>query len=127
MSNHRFADPDANHIDYCLNILGVRVWRDVCQLIAKSDGQWTFIGPKWDLPIEIPTDEQSLKDAGTDTLRLTAWQYERGNRPCCHCPGSALGASFRQCEAKVCAFPPRSIPSRCDSRAVQRSLCTQQA
>ena len=77
MASHLYADRKLNHIDYCLNILGLRVWKDACQLIAKADGNWTFIGPKWDLPIEIPTDEQSLKGAGSDTLRLTAWQYER--------------------------------------------------
>ena len=77
MSTQRSADQSKKHVDYCLNILGIRVWRDVCQLIAKGNGDWGFIGPKWALPIVIPTDEQSLKGAGSDTLRLTAWQYER--------------------------------------------------
>jgi hypothetical protein len=71
----RFADPARGHIDYCLNILGIRVWEKTCQLIAKGDGHWEPIGPTWDLPIEIPTDDKSLKHAGNDTMRLTAWQY----------------------------------------------------
>jgi hypothetical protein len=61
MTNHRHADHTNNHIDYCLNILGIRVWKESCQLIAKSNGDWTFIGPKWDLPVEIPIDERSVK------------------------------------------------------------------
>lgn len=77
MAAHRYADPEQNHIDYCLNILGIRVWKLQCQLIAKTDGNWTSVGPKWDLPVEIPRDEKALKGAGSDTLRLTAWQYER--------------------------------------------------
>jgi hypothetical protein len=77
MSAHRNADQEAQHIDYCLNILGIRVWKSHCQLIAKSGAEWTSLGPKWDLPIEIPSDTRTLKGAGTDTLRLTAWQYEQ--------------------------------------------------
>jgi hypothetical protein len=51
------------------------VWKDTCQLIARSNQAWTTIGPKWDLPVEVPRTTTELKDIGTDTLRLTAWQY----------------------------------------------------
>jgi hypothetical protein len=44
-------------------------------LVARSEQGWTSIGPKWDLPIEIPKTTKELKEIGTDTLRLTAWQY----------------------------------------------------
>ena len=77
MNPFRNADCVASHIDYCLHILGIRVWEKSCQLIAKDRGEWTTIGPKWDLPIEIPKDAKSLKGADADTLRLTAWQYEQ--------------------------------------------------
>ena len=76
MSTPRFADPSKKDVDYCLNLLDVRVWRETCQLITRGNGECTSIGPKWDLPIAIPNDEQSLKGAGSDALRLTAWQYE---------------------------------------------------
>ena len=90
MSTHRNADSNLNHIDYCLNLLGVRVWRNSCQLIAKGDGNWGPLGPKWDLPIEIPKTPSELKTAGTDTLRLTAWQYENEH------PGTDLREVFSQ-------------------------------
>jgi hypothetical protein len=77
MKNLRIVDREAQQIDYYLNILGIRVWRSACQLIARSEGKWTSIGPKHNLPIDIPRDEPSLREAGSDTLRLTAWQYEQ--------------------------------------------------
>ena len=78
MSERRYADQSASHIDYCLNILGIRVWEHACQLVAKtSNGSWASLGLQWELPIEIPHDEVTLRNAGSDTLRLTAWQYEQ--------------------------------------------------
>ena len=62
-------------IDYRLNILGIRVWENSCQLIAKGAGEWSTIGPRWDLPLHVPRNPQELKDAAADTLRLTAYQY----------------------------------------------------
>ena len=77
MRNLRVIDREAQQIDYRLNLLGVRVWRSACQLIAKGQGTWASVGPKRSLPIDIPYDEQTLSEAGSDALRLTAWQYER--------------------------------------------------
>ena len=77
MASHRFADKKLNHIDYCLEPLGIRVWEKSCQLIAKGSGEWGSPGPKWDLPIEVPRDPNSLKSDGSETLRLTAWQYTK--------------------------------------------------
>ena len=77
MAHTRNADRERQHIDYCLNILGIRVQEHSCHLIAKGDGNWSAIGPKWDLPIHIPQGDVELRAIGTDTLRLTAWQYER--------------------------------------------------
>lgn len=75
MASHRYADKEKNHIDYCLQLLGIRVWDKTCQLIAKGNGDWGALGPKWDLPIQVPHGADALKTAGSDTLRLTAWQY----------------------------------------------------
>jgi hypothetical protein len=77
MKNRRIIDREGQYIDYHLNLLGVRVWRSACQLIARAEGKWSSIGPKHSLPIDIPHDEPSLREAGADTLRLTAWQYEQ--------------------------------------------------
>jgi hypothetical protein len=71
-------------IDYRLNILGIRVWESSCQLIAKGAGDWSTIGPRWDLPVQVPQTPQEIKAAGSDTVRLTAYQYVSEN------PGSDL-------------------------------------
>jgi hypothetical protein len=71
----RYADKTRHHIDYCLNLLGIRVWERRCQLIARLDGEWTFLGPPRDLPIYVPNDLAALRSVGTDALRVTAWQY----------------------------------------------------
>ena len=75
MAHSRKADPEQQHIDYCLNILGIRARETSGQLIAKGNGEWAPIGPKRDLPIHIPKDHAELHEIGADTLRLTAWQY----------------------------------------------------
>jgi hypothetical protein len=77
MKNLRIVDHEAQQIDYHLNILGVRVWRSACQLIARTGQKWTSIGPERSLPIDIPHDEPTLQKAASDPLRLTAWQYEQ--------------------------------------------------
>jgi len=77
MNNVRLVDREAQHIDYRLNQLGVRVRKSTCQLIARGEGDWAPLGPRRRLPIDIPHDEQTLHDAGTDALKLTAWQYEQ--------------------------------------------------
>jgi len=79
MRNVRVIDCEAQEIDYHLNILGIRVWRGACQLIARAQEKWTSLGPKRSLPIDIPHDETSLQRVGSDALLLTAWQYEHEN------------------------------------------------
>ena len=70
---------------YRLNILGIRVWQEgSCQLIAMNRGHWDTLGPRWDLPVNVPETPEELKLAGSDTLRLTAYQYVAEN------PGSDL-------------------------------------
>src|SRR5437763_14564114 len=69
--------PTADHVDYCLHLIGLRVWKECCQLIALDRGDWSEIGPKWNLPVEIPTDDESLRLAAMEPIKLTAWQYEQ--------------------------------------------------
>lgn len=72
----KVANATAGTIDYRLNIIGVRVWEDACQLISKdANGSWSTLGPRWDLPVHVPRNNQELKAASADTLRLTAYQY----------------------------------------------------
>jgi hypothetical protein len=78
----RVPDQAANYIGYRLNILGVRVWRDHCQLVAADGrGQWTPIGAPRSLPVYVPSDASSI---GLDALLLTAYQYDKEQ------PGSDL-------------------------------------
>ena len=67
----------SGYIDYRLNLLGLRVTQTECQLIARGDGHWEPMGPKWTLPVEFPSGPETVKTASTDTVRLTAWQYDR--------------------------------------------------
>jgi len=80
----RVVDRAARLIDYRLNILGIRVWEDTCHLISKSGQEWSPLGPRWDLPVQVPRNDDELKAAAADTLRLTAYQYHRER------PGSDL-------------------------------------
>jgi hypothetical protein len=82
----RVADRVGRVIDYRLNILGIRVWQDACQLIARSGAEWSALGPRWDLPVHVPENAEELKNAVADTLRLTAYQYNAER------PGSDLVA-----------------------------------
>ena len=71
----KIVDKTGGSIDYRLNILGVRVWEGSCQLISKGNDGWTPLGPRWDLPVQVPRNEEELKLASSDTLRLTAYQF----------------------------------------------------
>ena len=71
------ADRERQHIDYCLNILGIRVQEISCHILAKGDGNWASIGPRWDLPIHIPQNEAELRGIGTDNLAVTAQEVRR--------------------------------------------------
>jgi hypothetical protein len=84
----RVADRQRRCIAYRLNILGVCVWKDHCQLIAQDrSGHWDPLGPPRRLPIVIPKDPRFSE---SDPLLLTAYQYaiER--------PGSDLAAVLAQ-------------------------------
>src|SRR5438270_1142715 len=82
----RIVEPRDKPIDYRRNLLGVRVWKHECQLIARGSGTWEALGPMWPLPLEFPSGIDGLKQASTDTLRLTAWQFDNES------PGTDLRA-----------------------------------
>jgi hypothetical protein len=72
----KVVDRTEGWVCYRLNILGIRVWQEgSCQLIAIHRGHWDTLGPRWDLPVNVPETPEELKLAGADTLRLTAYQY----------------------------------------------------
>ena len=73
----RVLNTPGGHVDYRLRILGIRVWRGHAQLIARDGELWEPLGFKYSLPIQIPATADELKAAATDTLRLTAWQYDQ--------------------------------------------------
>jgi hypothetical protein len=84
----RVADPFAGCIGYKLNILGVRVLRDHCLLIAKdAAGKWAPLGPSRSLPLQIPDDPGTV---ASDALLLTVYQYDLER------PGSDLRAVLAQ-------------------------------
>jgi hypothetical protein len=84
----RVVDRENRYIGFRLNLLGLRVWKDRCQLVARDrDGKWDVLGPSRRLPIRLPDDVSAI---GTDTLLLTAFQYESEN------PGSDLRALLDQ-------------------------------
>jgi hypothetical protein len=80
----RITYPSAKYIGFKLNLLGIRVSSDDCQLLAKDgNGRWSPLGPPRPLPIDLPTDPSKI---GPDALILTALQYDSER------PGSDLRA-----------------------------------
>jgi hypothetical protein len=77
----RVVDQRDQSISFRLNIIGVRVYRDYCQLSAKSGSEWHAVGPPRSLPLTIPNDPAEI---GSDPLLLTTYQYEHEQ------PGSEL-------------------------------------
>lgn len=70
----KIVQPAASTIDYRLNILGIRVWKNACQLIAKSGADWSTVGAQRELPVHVPRNSEELRSASSDTVRLTAYQ-----------------------------------------------------
>lgn len=68
-------DRNGRWIGYRLHIIGIRVWRDSCQLVAKSGSEWITLGSQRDLPVQVPRNAEELKAAASDPLVLTAYQY----------------------------------------------------
>lgn len=51
-----FPDRPQDYVDYTLNILGIRVWKDRCQLIGRNGNKWLPLGAAKSLPL-APADE----------------------------------------------------------------------
>ena len=77
----RVVNKAEESIGFRLNIIGVHVYRDYCQISAKSGDEWFTVGLRRALPVIIPEDPAKL---GSDPLVLTAYQYEHEH------PGSDL-------------------------------------
>ena len=70
----RVANQVDKHISYRLNLLGLTVWHDRCQLVAKGrSGDWAPFGPMKSLPIILP---ENPDESEGDPLVLTAYQYD---------------------------------------------------
>ncbi len=72
----RIVNAASQSIDYCLNLLGIRVWENRCQLIAKDGAAWMPLGPERDLPIQVPGNVKDLGGAAEDALIMTAFQHQ---------------------------------------------------
>ena len=94
----QILDSASRCIDYRLNILGIRVGDNYCQLIAKCYGAWTPFGPRRSLPVKIPATPAELQDAASDVLRMTAYQYQAER------PKSDLAAVLSQTRSFEAAF-----------------------
>src|SRR6185312_8063954 len=62
-------------VGHRLTQLGIRVWPDRCQLVAKSGEQWMTLGPPRKLPLKVPGNPAELVSAANDPLLITAYQY----------------------------------------------------
>jgi hypothetical protein len=72
---------EKHSIDYRLNRLGIRVWTDSCQLIARHEDNWRVIGLQRSLPVYLSKEQE---EGFVDPLDATALQYAAEN------PGSDL-------------------------------------
>ena len=70
----RVANKLEQCIGYRLNVIGVRVYREYCQLVGRVDGDWTTMGPPRELPVTLPDDPAEI---AADALLATVSQYER--------------------------------------------------
>ena len=69
----RVANKLEQCIGYRLNVIGVRIYRDYCQLVGRVDSEWKTIGPPRALPVTLPDDPGEVNG---DALLTTIWQYE---------------------------------------------------
>lgn len=66
----RVVNRDKRYITYTLNILGLRVFEGVCELVARDGNDWVSIGNTKPLPIRMSDHNDSA-----DPLLLTISQY----------------------------------------------------
>jgi hypothetical protein len=67
----RIVDRRSGRIDFRLHLLGIRVSDNERQFFANRAGSWDPFGPKWRLPVHVPANKNSLKDAPIEALRIT--------------------------------------------------------
>ena len=89
----RIVMPELEAIDYRLNLLGIRARRNTVQLIARFGEGWTTLGISRELPLSIPRTPSDLRAAASDTLLLTAYQYDSEH------PGTDLTEVLAQTKA----------------------------
>jgi DNA-binding response OmpR family regulator len=73
---YRVVDRNAHHVDYYLSVLGIRVSKSTCRLLAKVGNAWQELGPDRSLPVSVPSTPTELLAARDDLVALMAWQYE---------------------------------------------------
>ena len=69
-----YIPPNGRWIGCRLHIIGIRVWRDSCQLAAKSGSEWITLSSQRDLPVQVSRNAEELKAAASDPLGLTVYQ-----------------------------------------------------
>src|SRR5215472_4621862 len=58
--------------------LGLRVWKDRCQVIVPLGSEWTGVGPQLELPLDVPNSVAGFRarEDVSNALRVTAFRYE---------------------------------------------------
>jgi hypothetical protein len=64
-----------------MNLIGIRVFRNFCQMMAHIDSEWEPVGSPRALPVEVPDDAEHIR---SDALLATISQYDK------EIPGSDL-------------------------------------
>ena len=76
----RIINRSAAAIDYRSHRrpLGLRVWKDRCQVIGALGGEWAGLGPQLELPLEVPCSVEDLEPSNDlkEVARATAFRYE---------------------------------------------------
>jgi len=69
----RVVNREERYISYTLNILGLRVFDGMCELIARQGNEWVSIGSAKKLPVDLSVE------AGQESnpLLLTVSQYSQ--------------------------------------------------
>ena len=58
--------------------LGLRVWKDRCQIIAPVDSAWIEVGPQLELPLDVPSyvEDFQVTEGVSNALRGAAFHYD---------------------------------------------------
>jgi hypothetical protein len=58
--------------------LGLRIWKDRCQIIAPLGSEWTGVGPQLQLPLDVPQSVEDFLAAEGDSkaVSVAAFRYE---------------------------------------------------